>query len=71
MMLSKDFVDGISKVEFTRPKMEYEGLAGYMETDVTVDIRDLAKFERAYRIAQNTNNPTWYHDVRKRLICEC
>lgn len=52
----------VSKFEFTTPRFDYEGMAGYIETDITVEIKDLVRFADLY--------DSWYRlssDTRTRL----
>lgn len=48
MLSGEDFEQAINNVQFSSPNFAHEGLAGYIEVDVTFDVKDLKKFAEIY-----------------------
>lgn len=65
-MQHEKFPDAVHKVNFTRPDVEGEGFAGYIETKVEFDIRSLEAFFLIW--VATTISPEEYHRIRK-AIC--
>jgi hypothetical protein len=54
MLLHPQFHHAVFKTEFTKPKFEHEGIAGYIETEVTFHVTDLPRFSGIYSSAFST-----------------
>lgn len=52
----------------TTPDVEHEGMAGYIETVVTFNIRDLELFTSLFTECSLVT-PEWYKTVRDSLLC--
>lgn len=47
LMHDADFTSACSKISFTKPAFEYEGIAGYIETHVEFVVTDFSKLAKA------------------------
>lgn len=54
IFLHPQFHYAVSKTEFTKPKFEHEGMAGYIETEATFHVTDLSSFSAIYNDAFST-----------------
>lgn len=54
ILLNPQFHHAVAKTEFTKPNFEHEGMAGYIETNVTFHVIDLSRFSAIYSDALST-----------------
>lgn len=69
LMNPKDFQMAVYSYSATTPNVEHEGMAGYIETVVTFQIKDLELFTTLYSKCSNTS-PEWYYTVKNGLMRE-
>jgi len=63
---TKEFEQAIFKYSASSPAYQYEGVAGYIETIVTFEIRDLEKFSNLYnQYNKLPNRDIWYYNICK------
>lgn len=43
-----EFLRAVSRVTYTQPAFEFEGIAGYIETKVEFEIKDMVLFAKVY-----------------------
>lgn len=43
-----EFLRSVSNVSFSQPAVEFEGMAGYIETKVEFDVKDIVLFAKVY-----------------------
>lgn len=44
MCAGEPFQQSVSSIKFTEPRFDFEGMAGYIETIATIEIKDITKF---------------------------
>ena len=47
----KSYCDAVRKTTFTKPEVEFEGMAGFIEVKATFEVSDLALFSTLYDLA--------------------
>ncbi len=62
------FERAVERYSASTPEVSAEGMAGYMLTNVTFHIRDIAKFSDLYRQPVDSD---WYHKVRRGNLVKC
>lgn len=48
MSQGEDYSNSVYNITCSRPLLEYEGVAGYIEVDVAVSIKDLVTFSKTW-----------------------
>lgn len=68
LMKPAQFQRAVYDYRATTPDIEYEGIAGYIETIVTFNIRDLELFTSLFTECSLVT-PEWYKVVKDGLLC--
>lgn len=71
MQETPGWADAVDKVEYTRPLVEYEGVAGYVETTVTITVRSLPKLTEIMGSWYNLPDTERNRYRRKAMGIEC
>ena len=69
LMNPATFQRAIHSYSATTPDVEHEGMAGYIETVVTFQIKDLETFTSLYRESSKISGE-WYNAVKNGMICK-
>lgn len=61
LMCSGELLEqAVHRVTFKQPNFSHEGIAGYIETDYEIEIKDLSVFDKVWK--------TWYSLPNKRRL---
>lgn len=69
MQLPK-YYQAVARTEFTNPEVDYEGIAGYIETKVVFIIKDLSLFAELNKLCYADNVRDTVLSIRKRVLDE-
>lgn len=69
MQLPK-YYQAVAKTEFTSPEVDYEGIAGYIETKVVFYIKDLSLFAELNNQCYSSGVRDTVLSIRKRILNE-
>ena len=68
LLQPEEFSKAVTKFTSSSPNIEHEGMNGYMETVVKIEVRSLANFSNLYDKTLVCSNPSWYRSVRDGLL---
>lgn len=68
LMQHPGFAKSVDKVTFTKPNIEHQGMAGYIETEVTIELRSNAELLRTAHVLDMEHNHDDYMRIYNGLI---
>lgn len=68
LMQHPGFAKSVDKVTFTKPNIEHQGMAGYIETDVTIELRSSAELLNMAHVLSGNPSHEEYLNIYNGLI---
>ena len=59
------FQKAVDSVSYTSPRFDFEGMAGYIETTITFQIKDLEIFSKLYKEWYYSPHRDYYYRLAK------
>lgn len=69
LMMQKDFQQSVSKLEYDKPQFDFEGMAGYIETNLVLQVSDISKFAEIWGRAILSDTTKIYGDMIRHYNC--
>jgi len=66
---SREFSKAVYKYECSSPRFDFEGIAGYIECELSFEIQDLALFSKIFFEWYTTENRSEFYDQIVREQC--
>lgn len=72
LLRPEEFEQAVHSYTATAPDVQHEGFAGYMETKVSFEIKDLERFSKLYSSSYTypSDRSAWYYKVKNGFM-EC
>lgn len=67
---AEHYQKAVDSVSYTTPRFDFEGIAGYIETTITFQIKDLETFTKLYMGWYSSSNRDYYYRLVKTGITE-